>query len=123
MTDRCLFCDAPATHLCDAVIALPDGGWHKQRGKPPYRVTTMEAMLSESHTCDAPFCAKHGKTVGHISGKDCDTIDHCAGCAARNRGTGNLLLSHEAIAALRRQWHQEYRRGRVALANAEITGG
>lgn len=111
--ERCLFCNAPATRLCDAPIAMVEAGWHKPKGRPPYRITTMEAMLSHSYTCDVPFCGKHGKVIGFICGKDPDTIDHCAGCVAAGRDGGRGLLSPGAIDALRKQWHADYRRMRL----------
>ncbi len=117
-----MYCNEPATRLCDAVIALVDGGWVKPRGATPYKVTTMEAMLSTSYTCEAPFCATHGKVVGFICGKDGDTIDYCAGCIAAERGRFERILTPGAIAALRRQRHAEYRRQRILLANTVLIG-
>ena len=95
------------------MIALVEAGLHKPKGRPAYRITTMEAMLAHSYTCDAPFCSKHGHVVGFICGKDSDTIDHCAGCVAAKRAGARGLLPPGAIAAIRKQWHAEYRRMRL----------
>lgn len=110
MTEPCLFCGKPATRLCDAPIAMVDGGWHKPNGRPPYKVTTMEAMLSTSYTCDAPFCEDHGHVIGFICGDIGDTIDHCCGCFNSRREGPHGLMTPGAIDAIRKKWHSEYRR-------------
>jgi len=121
VSERCLFCDKPATRYCDEAIAKVDGGWHKPKGRPPYRVTTMEAMTSGSYTCDAPCCSEHARVVGFICcrpSKHSDTIDHCAGCQTRERKP-LALLSLEAIAALRTQMHARYRRSRISTVEID----
>lgn len=112
---RCLFCDSPATHFCDRVIALPYiGETEKLKGRPAYRITSMKAMLSIAHTCDAPMCERHRHIVGFICGKDGDTIDYCAGCAVGDHGIAPLLTP-EAIEAVRQQIHTGYRRVRIGV--------
>lgn len=119
MGDRCLFCSADATGYCDATIGLVSAGWHKPKGGPPYLMTTMDAMLSVSYTCDAPCCDQHRRIVGFVCGKDADTIDHCAGCFGRYEPAP--LLEPAQIAAIRTQRHTSYRRGRIATLPREIT--
>ena len=113
MSKQCMFCDEPASRFCDFAIALVDSGEVvKTKGRAPYRVTSMEAMLSVSYTCDAPMCGECGEVAGFISGKESDTIDHCKGCADREDGIKGLMTPAQ-IAATRRQWHAQYRRSRI----------
>lgn len=110
----CLFCNKPATRLCDFPIALVEGGTVKQVGQPAYTVTTMEAMLSGSYTCDAPCCDSHVSQVGHVCGKEPDSIDHCFGHSSENyQPAHSRLLSLEQIAVIRDRQHAVWRRQRV----------
>lgn len=109
---RCLFCDAEATRFCDAVIGGVSAGWYKPPRGAPYKIMTVESMTETPHTCDAPFCARHGVVVGWICGEEPDTIDHCIGCRNEKRGLGAGLMEPGAIEAMRKQWHAEYRRQR-----------
>lgn len=120
--ERCLFCNQPATRLCDRVIGMVDAGERvKVRGRPAYSVTSMEAMLSVSYTCDAPICAEHTRVVGHVCGKDHDTIDHCVGCCGAARA--NELLTPAAIESRRARMHATYRRGRVKSVGLSLPEG
>lgn len=112
---RCLFCAAPATHFCDRAIALVDiGETEKPKGKPPYRITSMKAMLSTSYTCDAPVCDRHRHVVGFICGKQGDTIDYCEGCYGVDHGLVSLMSSG-AIDSVRKQMHARYRRALIEV--------
>lgn len=73
---------------------------------------TMEVMPLA--TCDAPICQDHTVLVGHICGKEHDTIDHCIKHARRD---GKLLLmTPDKIPALRRSLHQQWRRELIKVA-------
>lgn len=110
MSELCMFCDQPATRWCDAPLALVKGGESTYKGitRP---VSTMEAMLSGSYTCDAPFCAAHGNKVGHICGAEPDTIDHCHIHAGAPKRNGVLTL--DEIAKLRRELHAPWHRRKL----------
>lgn len=118
-SERCLFCDQPATRLCDRVLGLPIGGVHKAKGRPAYKVTTMEAMLAASYTCDAPCCPDHARVFGHVCGSEPDTFDECLGCQTRVLMHGPpapaRLMEPAEIVAIRKQRHAEYRRMRMLL--------
>lgn len=122
--DTCLFCDAPATILCDEPIAMVAGGVVLDKFKRPRKISTMEAMLSTSHTCDAPCCPAHAKGVGYICsrGNGCETIDRCAGCERDPLGGegGRGVMDADEIARVRRERHAKWRRERIA---AVPTGG
>lgn len=109
---KCLFCNNDAIAYCDKPLAMVIGGTVKRKGKPPHNVTTMEAMLSCSYTCDAPICSEHGKVVGHVCGKDHDTIDHCV----KHLGPHHRhpLMTPEQIDGIRRSLHAQWRRERVS---------
>ncbi|HZF98302.1 MAG TPA: hypothetical protein VEY92_08680 [Pseudoxanthomonas sp.] len=116
MVELRMFCDQAATRLCDNALAMVDAGEVcKQPGAPPHRVTSMEAMLSHSYTCDAPFCDAHGHVVGFVCGVDSDTIDNCMGCYGKSND-GMSLMTPGAIDAMRRQMHAGYRRQRISAA-------
>lgn len=108
MGEACFFCGEPATLLCDAPLGLVKGGEHN--GQP---VTTLEAMIATPHTCDAPMCRACGKAVGHVCGKDHDTIDHCPLHAGSVERGG--VLTPEEIATARRALHAQFRRNRIRV--------
>lgn len=113
MKERCLFCDAPAAFLCDAPLAkVWTGRYEKPKGRPAYRISTMEDMLAHSSTCDAAFCARHGKLHGFI--RHHGTIDYCIGCHQRGIET-TPLLTPDQIDAKRQALHDHYRSTRVSL--------
>jgi len=87
----------------------------KERGKPPFRVTSLEAMCSVSFTCDAPICRDHGKVFGFVSGQEPDFIDFCAGCQDKIEGHG--VMSSLEIQETRKRWHNEYRKRRLFLVD------
>lgn len=72
---RCTYCEAPATLLCDYVLGWPVFSRDENgKDRPP-------------HTCDLPMCAKCGKRQGvmhvrlsqKVNGRRgfFDSIDHC----------------------------------------------
>ena len=65
MTDDapCLWCDQPSFVLCDAVLGFTFKDGIK--------------TLGPHFTCDAPMCPDHATTVGHLCGKEPNTIDRC----------------------------------------------
>ncbi len=120
--ERCLFCNEPATRLCDQAIGLVwTGERQKAKGRAPHRVTSMEAMLSHDYTCSAPCCDKHAHVAGFICGKDSDTIDHCAGCFGLDLHPVGLLTPAE-IDVRRRMMHAAYRRSRICSMTTTAPG-
>ncbi len=123
--DTCLFCDQAATIFCDEPIAMVAGGVALDKYKRPYKVSTMDAMLSTSYTCDAPCCETHAKRVGHICtrGEGCESIDQCAGCERDPLGGegGRGVMSADEISKVRRERHAKWRRERMARAALGIT--
>lgn len=108
MVEPCFFCGEPSTLLCDFALALVIGG--EVNGQP---VTTMEAMLSGSYTCDAPMCRACGKMVGHVcAGKHSDTIDRCPLHASLPAEIAQPMTLDQ-IAKVRRALHATFRRQRV----------
>ena len=121
-TDRCLFCDEPATAYCDQAIGMVwTGETVKVKGHAPYRVTTMDAMLSHNYTCSAPCCAKHAHVVGFICGEAGGTIDHCDGCFGVDLHPVGLRTPAE-IDARRALMHAVYRRKRIATVEGGRDG-
>ena len=115
MGERCLFCDRPATRYCDEVLALVAGGVAFDKRSRPYAISTMEAMMSGSYTCDAPFCDEHGKQAGIFHSREYfETIDYCAGCL-RDPPKRHKPLPLDRIAAIRRERHAKWRRERFAV--------
>jgi hypothetical protein len=119
MADRCLFCDQPATLYCDYPLAMVQGDVAVVKGVK-YPITTMAAMMATPYTCDAPFCAAHGKQVGHICGGDdgCESIDYCQG--DHGEKICNPLWPSE-IAQLRTNLHTSWRRTKIRNDNKEQT--
>ena len=118
--DRCMWCDLPATRLCDAALALVSAGIHKPAKGAAYEITSMDAMLSGSYTCDAPLCDKHRKVAGFVCGKVGDTIDYCPHHAALgDSGRPLPLLALDDIAKLRADLHALIRRGKFRLIQAD----
>jgi hypothetical protein len=64
----CWWCGAEATRLCDVLIGME-------------RRKDNTLILQEPYTCDAEFCAKHGRQVAHLhlrgTGKKPDSVDAC----------------------------------------------
>lgn len=111
----CMWCDQPATRLCDAALALVSAGIHKPANGAAYEVTSLDAMLSGSYKCDAPFCGKHSKIVGFVCGEDPDTIDHCRHHAAHPEAHPLPILALDDIAYLRTELHAQIRRGQFTV--------
>lgn len=105
--DLCLFCGAPATILCDAMLAMPIADYVKPRGGPAYPVTSIEQTALA--TCDAPCCAEHSKAVGHICGGEdgCETIDHCAKHAGAR--IEPPMITPDKVPGYRRDLHRKWR--------------
>lgn len=118
----CLFCDQPATIFCDEPIAMVAGGVVLDKYRRPRKVSTMEAMLSASYTCDAPCCEAHAKRIGNICshGNGCEGIDRCEGCSRDPIGGegGRGVLEADEIAKVRRERHAKWRRERIAAIAA-----
>lgn len=70
MLMNCIYCDNKVIAYCDFAIALEPK--HKAKdGK------LLAGVDSKVFTCDAPLCKKHTVSVGHICGKNGDSIDYC----------------------------------------------
>ena len=70
MLMNCIYCDNKVIAYCDFAIALEPK--HKAKdGK------LLAGVDSKVFTCDAPLCKKHAVSVGHICGKNGDSIDYC----------------------------------------------
>ena len=111
----CMWCDQPATRWCDAALAMVSAGVRKPKNRPAYEVTSIDAMLSGSYKCDAPFCAKHGRVVGFVCGEDPDTIDHCHYHAQHHEAVRVPILMLEDIEVLRTDLHARIRREQFSV--------
>jgi hypothetical protein len=99
----CLWCDEPATLLCDAWIG---GG-----------VRDGYFVLDAKHdTCDAPICTTHAKLNGYICFRsgEMDTMDSCPVHAIwdAHLDPKTIPVTEEAVAAVRRAVVAEARRAR-----------
>jgi hypothetical protein len=98
---RCVYCNEPATLLCDFTIGQPVFS-RGDDGKPrPF------------HTCDLPMCAKHREQRGSmhvrfstsVNGRRgmFDTIDHCLEHAGQREAIPTPRITDAAAARLRRE--------------------
>lgn len=99
----CLWCDRPATHLCDAVI-----------------VQGRSAKGLQSYTCDAPMCAHHAKQFGFIcirgKGRKADSLDRCPWHMDHQEEAVHempVAITDEDVATRRREVHALIRRERM----------
>lgn len=77
-----------------------------------------------SWTCDAPMCAEHALTVGHMSGNEPETIDYCPYHVDQpRRPLKELIMFEREAERRRREIHAEIRRARMALAEKVQEGG
>jgi len=76
MITRCWWCDAEAVRLCDVLIGCER------------RKSSNTLIVGEPYTCDAAFCADHGRQIGHVCGNEPDSIDACC----EHRGIGAVRL-------------------------------
>lgn len=80
VTEPCMWCGAPSTRLCDAVIG------YEATSCTRTRAGGVEALLTglggDVWTCDAPICDAHAKQVGWVCGQTHDSIDRCPHHAA-----------------------------------------
>lgn len=117
MTDKCMWCDRPATRYCDAPIGF------EAKGAARNKNGTVRQLLiggdSRMWTCDAPMCNEHAKQVGFICGKDPDSIDHCPYCRENARRTEEMVMFEDEATAARRRVHAEIRRSRMAETTKE----
>jgi hypothetical protein len=60
----CWWCSSESTLLCDQVI-----GFGRRKDNT--------IIMNEPFICSAPMCDLHARRVGHISGREPDTIDMC----------------------------------------------
>ncbi len=105
--DRCLWCENPATRLCDGTV-----GWTACND------LGQIGTGSEHFTCDAPMCDLHAHKVGHICGTKRmsnpglnepsairwgDTIDHCPSCHDDPLPRGVVMTAEEAESIRRRR--------------------
>jgi len=106
--EKCLWCESPATGLCDAPIGFEAVGAARDKtGK----VTVLLAGSGSSWTCDAPMCDEHRRQIGHVCGKEPDSIDRCP-YHYTNHGQPlrELVIFESEVAAVRRKVRAEINR-------------
>jgi hypothetical protein len=111
MLMNCIYCDNKVIAYCDFAMALEPK--HKAKdGK------LLAGVDSKVFTCDAPLCKKHAVSVGHICGKNGDSIDYCEHHFYED-GKYEVLFEDEAEEK-RRALHAEIRRSTMKTVNAML---
>lgn len=119
--ETCMWCDKPAVAWCDAVIGFEAvAACRDPNGRVTGLITgTNEHGEAVAWTCDAPMCADHAKHVGHVCGKEPDSIDHCPYHAVHDEGSmQDLIMFHREAEQKRRDVHAEIRRQRIRRQQA-----
>lgn len=93
--ERCVFCQQPATLLCDFILGFKFGGYSGCDGAVAYKVGRLSEYVPgkglpcvdsddpEMFTCDAPMCESCSKCSGHVffdgdaTHTFIESIDHC----------------------------------------------
>ena len=111
MLMNCIYCENKAIAYCDFAMALEPK--HKAKdGK------LLAGVDSKVFTCDAPLCKKHAVSVGHICGKNGDSIDYCE----HHFYEQNIyeVLFEDDAEEKRRALHAEIRRSVIKAVNAML---
>ena len=111
MLMNCIYCDNKVIAYCDFAMALEPK--HKAKdGK------LLAGVDSKVFTCDAPLCKKHTVSVGHICGKNGDSIDYCE----HHFYEQNIyeVLFEDDAEEKRRALHAEIRRSVIKAVNAML---
>ena len=121
VTEPCMWCGAPSTRLCDAVIG------YEATSCARTRAGGVEALLTglggDVWTCDAPICDAHARQVGFVTGKTPDSIDYCPHHAALDRPEmAELVMFHDEAVKTRSDLYAAIRRQRMreSLLNPQI---
>lgn len=117
MTDKCMWCDRPATRYCDAPIGFEAKGAERNTSG-----TVRQLLIgsdSRMWTCDAPMCSEHAQQVGFVCGEEPDSIDYCPHCRENTRRIKEMVMFEDEATAARRRVHAEIRRSRMAETNKE----
>lgn len=106
-----MWCEKPSVRYCDAVIGFEAVDAIRDKAG---NVVGLLAGSDTMWTCDAPMCAEHTRQVGHICGKDPDSIDHCPYHIEHEEHSMKKLVmfEHEAE-TIRRKVHAGIRRSRM----------
>jgi hypothetical protein len=114
----CMWCSEPAIRYCDAPIGFIARGCHRDKNG----AITLLAGSDETgdygmHTCDAPMCAKHVKQIGHISGKNPESIDRCPYHVAHgDPDLKDAVCFPDEVEPMRRKIYAEIRRAQLGVA-------
>lgn len=113
--DKCMWCDKPATHYCDAVIGLPAvDALRDKRGNVTALLTGSGASGVASWTCDAPMCSEHTKQIGVMCGSEPDSIDHCPHhLKSPEQPISKLVMFEREVGVRRREVHAQIRRQQI----------
>jgi hypothetical protein len=120
MSEKCFYCDKPATHFCDYKIGGPIGGYERVG---PIEKCTFRACftIQPFYTCDMPMCDEHKTFVGtfHASGKESwsETIDHCPE-HAHGKPEDPYPITEEEAEAIRRDIRAKVRRRQIMALDA-----
>lgn len=106
--EKCMWCDKPATHYCDATIGFEAVAALRDKAG---NVTGLLAGNGRSWTCDAPMCDEHSSKVGHVCGQESGTIDYCPHHMKHTeKPMRELVIFESEVDGKRREVHAEIRR-------------
>lgn len=116
--DRCMWCDEPATVLCDAVIGMAAVTCtrHPRTGAVTLLAGTERDGSIRTWTCDAPMCRRCASAIGRVcfGRKHSDTIDRCPFHVERGEAPlRDLIMFEDEAERRRREVHAEIRRDRI----------
>lgn len=100
--DECFYCGAPATRLCDFVMALKIHEGHTAEAGHP----CIDGDDPEVYSCDRPLCDDCAVMAGiQTATGECDRIDHCRDHAGADDSGSMLRIvnSEDGRAIQRRQ--------------------
>jgi hypothetical protein len=108
---RCVYCNEPATLLCDFILGWGIGELVRDRRGPAWNAIDT---TRPPHTCDMPMCLAHAEHRGtmHVrmsrskNGRRgfFDTFDHCLEHAGQS-DTGAPVIPDDEAERLRRAVH------------------
>lgn len=118
----CLWCGKPATHFCDAVIGVEAKA--AIRDKNGQIETLLGGLDGAVWTCDAPMCADHAVSVGHMhcrSGVQVETIDHCPlHVQSGEEEFRDIVMFEDEAKSKRANLHAQIRRSQISLAGIKV---
>lgn len=122
MSEKCFYCDAPGTKLCDFVLGWTIGGYVRTGKVADNQFYATCCIDGPMFTCDMSMCDEHSSYQGmfHASGKAgfSESIDYCPEHIGHKDHKAPPMLEDEAATLRRAVRAAAYRRMMIEKATA-----